>query len=80
MTIQTKYSVGDSVWSIVKPSMKDGGHGWLSVESKIYRIDIIVLDEKVIIEYYLAGKLVDTAYEHNLYSSKEECDLKLNLI
>lgn len=76
MTIQTKYSVGDSVWSIVSPSMKYGGHGWLAVKSKIYRIDVTITDNTSII-YYLSGKFVDTAYENNLFSSEEECNQKI---
>ena len=79
MTIQTKYSVGDSVWSIVSPSMKGGGHGWITVKSKIYRIDVIITDN-ISIKYYLSGKLVDTAYEHNLFSSEEECNETLSKV
>lgn len=79
MTIQTKYSVGDSVWSIVSPSMKYGGHGWLAVKSKIYRIDVTITDNTNI-KYYLSGKFVDTAYENNLFSSEEECSETLGRV
>lgn len=80
MTIETKYSPGDKAYVIVRPSMRGGGHGWICQPVTIYHLEIFCNSHKEIDIEYTFKESVDSKYEPNIYTTREECEQKIEEI